>query len=35
MNTQHGIFLSVDSHTGSLTGSRMHEPVIINKEVDK
>ncbi|TKI02440.1 Hcp family type VI secretion system effector [Martelella alba] len=35
MNTQHGISLSVDAHTGSLTGGRMHEPVIINKEVDK
>jgi len=35
MSTQHGINLSVDAHSGSLTGSRMHQPVIINKEVDK
>lgn len=35
MNTQHGISLSVDPHSGSLTGSRLHEPMIINKEVDK
>lgn len=35
MNTQHGICLPVDPHTGSLTGNRMHEPVIINKEVNK
>lgn len=35
MSTQHCINLAVDAHSGSLTGSRMHQPIIINKEVDK
>jgi len=35
MNTQHSINLSTDAHSGMLTGSRMHAPVVINKEVDK
>ncbi len=35
MNTQHGITLPTDPHTGSMTGTRMHEPVIMSKEVDK
>lgn len=35
MNTQHGVTLPTDPHTGSMTGTRMHDPVIISKEVDK
>ncbi|ENQ3036369.1 type VI secretion system tube protein Hcp [Salmonella enterica subsp. enterica serovar Newport] len=35
MNTQHGITLPTDPHTGSMTGTRQHEPVIMSKEVDK
>ncbi|PLR35690.1 Hcp family type VI secretion system effector [Chimaeribacter arupi] len=34
MSTQHNMNLSVDAHSGMLTGRRMHQPVIINKEID-
>lgn len=34
MSTQHTMNLSADAHSGMLTGSRMHHPVIINKEID-
>src|SRR5471030_179519 len=35
MSTQHTVNVAVDAHTGALTGSRMHSPLMINKEVDK
>ncbi|MNZ50007.1 Major exported protein [compost metagenome] len=35
MNSSYGIRTGVDSHTGNLTGTRQHDPVIIHKQLDK
>lgn len=35
MNSSYGIRTGVDSHTGSLTGTRQHDPIIIHKQLDK
>ena len=35
MNSSYGIRTGVDSHTGNLTGTRQHNPVIIHKQLDK
>lgn len=35
MNSSYGIRTGVDSHTGSLTGTRQHDPVVIHKQLDK
>lgn len=35
MNSSYGIRVGVDSHTGSLTGTRQYDPLIIHKQLDK
>jgi len=35
MNSSYGMRQGVDSHTGSMTGTRQHDPVIIHKQLDK
>ena len=35
MNSSYGIRTGVDSHTGNLTGTRQHDPVVIHKQLDK
>lgn len=35
MNSSYGIKQGVDSHTGRLSGTRQHDPVIIHKQLDK
>lgn len=35
MNSSYGVRQSVDSFTGSMTGTRQHDPVILHKLIDK
>jgi len=35
MNSSYGVKQGVDSHTGSMTGTRQHDPVTIHKQLDK
>lgn len=35
MNSSYGVRQGVDSHTGSMTGTRQHSPVVIHKQLDK
>ena len=35
MSSRYAISQSVDAHTGSITGSRMHQPFVIHKQIDK
>lgn len=35
MNSSYGIRTGADSHTGNLTGTRQHDPVILHKQLDK
>jgi type VI secretion system secreted protein Hcp len=35
MNSSYGVRQSVDKHTGNMTGTRQHDPVIIHKQLDK
>ncbi|ASV56137.1 type VI secretion system effector [Lelliottia jeotgali] len=35
MNSSYGVRQGVDGFTGSMTGSRQHDPVIIHKQLDK
>jgi len=34
MNSSYGVRQSVDSHTGNMTGTRQHNPVILHKQLD-
>ncbi|MDI3362353.1 type VI secretion system tube protein TssD [Lelliottia sp. V89_10] len=35
MNSGYSIRTGVDSHTGSLSGTRQHDPVVIHNQLDK
>ena len=35
MNSSYGVRQPVDSNTGSMTGCRQHNPVVIHKQLDK
>lgn len=35
MNSSYGIRQGVDSHTGSMTGTRQHDPITLHKQLDK
>ncbi len=35
MNSSYGVRQGVDCHTGSMTGTRQHDPVIIHKKLDR
>lgn len=35
MNSSYGVRQNVDGFTGSITGSRQHDPVILHKQLDK
>lgn len=35
MNSSYGMRQGVDSHTGSMTGTRQHDPIKIHKQLDK
>ncbi|HEX4500274.1 MAG TPA: type VI secretion system tube protein Hcp [Scandinavium sp.] len=35
MNSSYGVRQHIDSHTGSMTGTRMHDPVTLHKQLDK
>lgn len=35
MSSRYAVSQSVDGHTGSITGSRMHQPFVIHKQIDK
>lgn len=34
MNSSYGVRQDVDSHTGSMTGTRQHDPVTLHKQLD-
>ncbi|MKW16607.1 type VI secretion system tube protein Hcp, partial [Salmonella enterica subsp. enterica] len=34
MNSSYGIKQAVDSHTGNMTGTRLHSPVTVHKQLD-
>ncbi|MDK9357378.1 MULTISPECIES: Hcp family type VI secretion system effector [Lelliottia] len=35
MSSSYGVYQNVDSHTGSMTGTRQHSPFVIHKQIDK
>ncbi|ASV55141.1 type VI secretion system effector [Lelliottia jeotgali] len=35
MSSSYGVHQNVDSHTGSMTGTRQHSPFVIHKQIDK
>lgn len=35
MSSSYGVSQGVDSHTGSMTGTRQHSPFVIHKQIDK
>lgn len=35
MNSSYGVKQGVDSHTGNMTGTRQHDPIILHKQLDK
>jgi type VI secretion system effector, Hcp1 family len=35
MNSSYGVRQAIDAHTGSITGTRQHSPLIIHKQLDK
>ncbi len=35
MNSSYGVKQSVDGHTGNMTGTRQHDPVVLHKQLDR